>query len=180
MVGQWASDERLRKMSDDPRMVYLPQGQKDRWLSLEKNPYQEAGFPFKPEEIDANYDVMALLLQDFRDAGVPFLLSTDSFGTLLPGFSVHQELQLMVKAGLSPYEALRSGTVNVAAFLGEDKVAGTIEVGKRADFILVDGNPLRDVANASLVRGVFTHGEWYGESELARLLSDARKIVQPN
>ena len=86
----------------------------------------------------------------------------------------------MVKAGLSPYEALRSGTVNVALFLGEDKVAGTIEVGKRADFILVDGNPLKDVANASRVKGVFTHGKWYGESELARLLSDARKIVQPN
>ena len=111
-----------------------------------------------------------------HEAGVPLLLGTDSFGTVVPGFSIHQELELIVAAGLSPYEALRTGTVNVAAYLGETDTAGTIEVGKRADFILLEENPLTDIRHASSVRGVFTQGNWHSESELASMLAEAKAL----
>jgi imidazolonepropionase-like amidohydrolase len=94
------------------------------------------------------------------------LLGSDAFGALVPGFAPHQELELMVAAGLSPYEALRTGTVNAAAYLGEADNAGTVETGKRADFTLVAANPLDDIRNAARVLGVFTHAKWYSATEL--------------
>ena len=109
---------------------------------------------------------------ELHDAGVPLLLGSDAFGALMPGFAPHQELELMVAAGLSPYEALRTGTLNVAAYLGEADSAGTVEIGKRADFTLVAANPLDDVRNAARVRGVFTHAKWHSATELkARMVA---------
>ena len=82
----------------------------------------------------------------------------------------------MVDAGLTPYEALRTGTVNVAAYLGETDSAGTVEVGKRADFILVADNPLADIGNAADVNGVFFHGEWRSASDLANMFMEAKAL----
>jgi imidazolonepropionase-like amidohydrolase len=84
-------------------------------------------------------------------------------------------MELMVKAGLTPYEVLRAATVNAAKYLDEYEKAGTIEVGKRADFVLLGANPLEHIQNAADVRGVLTHGKWYSaedlKSRLARVAS---------
>jgi imidazolonepropionase-like amidohydrolase len=82
----------------------------------------------------------------------------------------------MVDAGLSPYEALRTGTVNVAAYLGETERAGTVEIGKRADFILLEANPLADIGNAADVSGVYSHGIWRSASDLATILMEAKAL----
>ena len=116
------------------------------------------------------------LIRALHEAGVPLLLGTDSFGTLVPGFSIHRELEMMVAAGLTPYEALRTGTVNAAAYLDESDTAGTIEVGKRADFILVEENPLTDIRHVSNVQGVFNQGKWHSEIALARMLAEAKLL----
>ena len=84
-------------------------------------------------------------------------------------------MELLVKAGLTPYEALQAATVNAAKFLGEDAQAGTIEVGKRADFILLGANPLDNIQNAAGLRGVFTHGKWYSAEDLEMRLSRVAK-----
>ena len=122
-----------------------------------------------------NLELLSTLLLELHKAGVPLLLSTDSFGAAVPGYSAHQELELLVAAGLTPYEALRTGTVNVAAFLGEAETAGTIEVGKRADFILLEQNPLSDVRHAASVKGVFTHGRWISQTGVQDLLAEAKQ-----
>lgn len=80
----------------------------------------------------------------------------------------------MVAAGLTPYEALRTDTVNVAAYLGEANEAGTVETGKRADFILVADDPLEDIRSAAAVLGVFTHGKWHSAGDLESMLAQAR------
>ena len=82
----------------------------------------------------------------------------------------------MVAAGLTPYEALRTGTVNAAAYLGEADSAGTVEVGKRADFVLVADNPLADIGNAADVSGVFSHGKWRSASDIANMLAEAKRL----
>ena len=90
------------------------------------------------------------LVSQLHSAGVPLLLGTDApFLCATPGVSVHQELANFVEAGLSPYEALRTATHNPALFLGELDDFGTVEVGKRADLLLVGRNPLEDVSAAA-------------------------------
>jgi imidazolonepropionase-like amidohydrolase len=87
---------------------------------------------------------------------------------LVPGFGLHRELAELVRAGLTPYEALRTSTTLPFEYLGELDRAGTIAVGKRPDLILVGENPLEDVAGASAIAGVLVRGRWIGADEIGR------------
>lgn len=180
MVARWASSEHFADLAEDPYLDYLPAGVRNAWLNAKSNPYQNPDFEFSTREIESNVKTLSVLMRELHEAGVPLLLGTDSFGTLVPGFSVHQELELLVAAGLTPYQALRTGTINVAAYLNESEERGSIEVGKRADLIMLDNNPLSDIRNARGVRGLFTHGRWYSESALESFLEEAReRMSQP-
>jgi imidazolonepropionase-like amidohydrolase len=88
------------------------------------------------------------------------------------GASVHQELANFVEAGLSPYEALRAATVAPARMLGLEREQGTLEVGKRADLLLLAANPLEDVARAAKPAGLVLAGRWFAASELQALPGD--------
>lgn len=176
MIHDWRNDETFAAMQDDELNVYLPAWKLNTWLDADKNTYRREMF-FSAEHLKSTGDLLSTLMFEFHEAGVPLLLGTDSFGTLVPGFSVHKELALMTNAGMTPYEALKTGTVNVAAYLEESDQAGTVEVGKRANFILVKGNPLRDVANAGKVHGVYTLGNWHSKSDLDAMLEDAKALV---
>ncbi len=78
---------------------------------------------------------------------------------LVPGRSLHQEMQLLSEAGLSNYEALKSATINPARFLKVDADFGTIEVGKEASFLLLNKNPLEDISNTLEIQSVFVRGK---------------------
>lgn len=107
------------------------------------------------------------LVKALHDAGVPILLGTDCPNPFVPfGFAVHDELHLLVQAGLTPYEALRAATVKPAEFLGQADEFGVIAAGRRADLILVRGDPLEDVTHASERVGVMLRGIWLSEEEL--------------
>jgi imidazolonepropionase-like amidohydrolase len=106
-------------------------------------------------------------------AGAPILLGTDTPNPfVVPGFSIHEELQNLVNAGLTPYEAFKAGTVDGAKFLGQSDLWGTIEPGKRADLVLLEANPLADVANFNRRAGVMVRGKWHTERELKKMLDD--------
>ncbi|MEJ2068600.1 MAG: amidohydrolase family protein, partial [Deltaproteobacteria bacterium] len=117
------------------------------------------------------------VLGGLHDAGVLLLLGTDS-GTggmgIVPGYSIHDELSILVENGFSPYEALATGTVNAAGVVermtGEGDF-GTIEVGKRADLILVAGNPLQDISSLRTPLVVMAAGRWYSGETLADLIN---------
>jgi hypothetical protein len=109
------------------------------------------------------------LVKMLRDAGAPLLLGTDSGNPfVVAGVSAHEELALLVASGLSPFEALAAATRNAAEYLEDD--AGTIEVGKRADLLLLAGNPLEDVGHARKPLGVMAGGRWLPAEELTRML----------
>lgn len=176
-VFNWVDDSLFATLHGDENLAYLPEETRDKYLNPKTNPYRTNEFPFSSEHLESNVEILKTLMLELHEAGVPLLLGTDSFGTLVPGFSVHKELELMVEAGLSPYEALCTGTVNVASYLNKTKTEGTIAVGKRADFIILEENPLDDISHTRNVKGVFTQGNWYSYSDLISMLEEAKTIT---
>ena len=88
-----------------------------------------------------------------------------------PGFSLHDELVLLVNAGLTPMEALQAATLNPARFLGKESELGTVEKGKIADLVLLDANPLEDIHNTQKINAVMVRGKLIPKAELQRMLA---------
>ncbi len=88
----------------------------------------------------------------------------------MPGFSLHDELGLLVKAGLTPMEALRAATLNPARFLGREQDLGSVNSGKIADLVLLDGNPLDDITNTTKIASVIYGGKLLSRATLDRML----------
>jgi imidazolonepropionase-like amidohydrolase len=121
------------------------------------------------------YDFDRWVLRGLHEAGVQLLLGTDALGGIgiIPGFSIHDELSILVENGFTPYEALLTGTVNAARIVekmtGEGDF-GMIETGKRADLILVRENPLEDITTIREPLGVMASGRWFSDEELSQLI----------
>jgi len=115
------------------------------------------------------------LLRDLREmhaAGVSFLAGSDAaVAFMYPGFSLHGELESLVQSvGLKPVEALRAATVNPAAFFGLERELGAIRPGYRADFVLLNGNPMEDIRRTRQIAGVARDGRWFDRAALDALL----------
>jgi len=113
-------------------------------------------------------------------AGVPILAGTDSpMPGEYPGFALQDELQLLVQSGLTPMEALRAATIEPAKFLHIDNASGSVAVGKRADLVLLDADPTKDIRNARRIRAVVLAGRVLDRADLDALLKPASKAPQP-
>ncbi len=118
---------------------------------------------------------------DLASGGAMLLAGTDvdtTFPLLFFGFSLHDELALLVKGGLSPLAALQSATINPARFLGRDSELGTVAEGKLADLVLLDANPLEDIANTKRIAAVVVNGRYLSRADLDALLDRAAAIVK--
>ncbi len=105
-------------------------------------------------------------------AGVGLLAGTDAPRAFIyPGFSLHEELALLVRSGLTPLEALRTATYNPASYLGALDTLGTIGEGKIADLVLLDANPLEDIRNTRRISAVIANGRVFDSTALAALLN---------
>ncbi len=112
------------------------------------------------------------------DSGGEVMAGSDGPGGLMSyGWMLHRELQALVAAGLTPYQALRAATVVPAAWLGVSDEQGTIQVGKRADMLLLSANPLTDIANTQSIVGVVAGGAWYDSAALEAFKEKARVAV---
>ncbi|MFH1311965.1 MAG: amidohydrolase family protein [Candidatus Eisenbacteria bacterium] len=154
--------DEFRYLSPSEREFHLPQ-----------NSYTNS---FTPEIFNAvalGNPVRKELTRLLHDGGVRILLGTDCGNPLVvPGFSIQEELQNFVDAGLTPYEAIKAGTHDAAEFFDAVDEFGTVTVGSRADLILLEGNPLDDVKNIGIRVGVMVRGKWYAESELKSKLDE--------
>ena len=163
------SGNEQRRALSNPEVKYLHPEDRTRWEQSAR-PFAE----FSPETLRH----LGFWLSEFQritkslhDAGCGVLLGTGSLHTLvIPGFSIRDELRLMVDAGLTPYEALRAGTRRAAEFLSVSDLLGTVEIGKRADLILLSADPLKSVANLNALEGVVVRGEWLSRERLNRKL----------
>lgn len=119
-------------------------------------------------------EISSVIIKALHGAGARIIMGTDAGNPFVwPGYSAHEELQYLVKAGLSPYEALKAATTNAAKSLGRQNVIGTVAPGKRADLLLVEENPLTDISNTSKIFGVLVEGKWFPKEELTRLLQSS-------
>ena len=110
-----------------------------------------------------------------HQAGVLLLLGSDGPQVFnVPGFSVHHELQYLVDAGLTPYQALKTGTVNVAAFFRDNR-SGQVRAGNRADLVLLNANPLDDIRNSRHIEGVMINGKWLDQQAISDGLKKLEK-----
>jgi cytosine/adenosine deaminase-related metal-dependent hydrolase len=157
-----------------PEMRFVPPQTLQNWVEAKHRFRQQA----------ASGDAAARYLQVRRDlilalhrAGAPLLLGADAPQFFnVPGFATLRELQYMVDAGLTPYEALVTGTRRPAEFFGEDDW-GTVAVGNIADLVLVDANPLADASHASRVHGVMVRGAWLDRATLDARLAEIERAV---
>jgi imidazolonepropionase-like amidohydrolase len=109
------------------------------------------------------------LVKALFDGGVPFALGSDAPQFFnVPGFSIHRELKSMVQAGLTPFQALQTGTVNVGKYFGTE--SGAVAAGKRGDLILLDANPVDNIENSSKIAGVMINGRWMARDEIKKRL----------
>jgi len=173
--GQWLID--AIDLSHDPLIQYAPAAWKDRtWPMFVRDIL--ATMDTDPLPVRQHFVQMELdmTLAMFR-AGVPFMAGTDTAAGvhIFPGFSLHDELGLFVRAGLTPMQALQTATRNPAVFLGRLAEMGTVEKGKLADLVLLDANPLEDIGNTRRIRAVVLAGRYFGRADLDRML---RQVAQ--
>jgi imidazolonepropionase-like amidohydrolase len=160
--------EKPAKLAARPEMRYVPPGQVQQWTQ------QYAGLQAMPRpkrERKKFYQQRNAIVRALHEAGAKLLAGSDSPQFfLVAGFALHDELEAMTDAGLSPFAALETATRNPAESMNALSEFGTIEVGKRADMVLVDANPLDDVRNTRRISGVVVRGAWLPKQELERML----------
>lgn len=146
------------KRSAEPEMKYMDKKTVANWVQT-KNNIENAG-GYQRNNMPQYIALRNQLIKACQQNGVPLLLGSDAPQVFnVPGFSVHHELQYMVDAGLTPYQALYSGTVNVGKFYGKEKM-GIIQEGAPADLVLLNGNPLKDISQTKQIEGVVVAGKW--------------------
>jgi imidazolonepropionase-like amidohydrolase len=150
-----------------PEMRYMPAATVQRWADAKESIV--AASDFNAETAALAIAIRRRLILELHRAGAGLLLGSDSPQVFnVPGFSIHHELDALVGAGLTPFEALRTGTAAVAEFLHSN--TGIVAVGRAADLVLLDANPLVDIRNSRRIHGVVVRGRWYSAAALAARL----------
>jgi imidazolonepropionase-like amidohydrolase len=160
----------VEQLTARPELRYAPPRLRDQYRTRKQAVLDTPGYDASIAE--KHLAARRSVIRALADGGAGLLLGSDAPQIYnVPGFSLHRELQSMVDAGLTPYQALAMGTVNVARFLGKTEEFGTVAVGRRADLVLLDANPLTDIGNLRRRSGVMLGGRWLPESELQAKLS---------
>ncbi len=147
---------------NDPHKKYMSPNTMDQWIKSKDNLMNDPNYNVSKAE--AFLKLRRKLVRECQKNGVGLLLGCDAPQIFnVPGFSTHNELEYLVLAGLTPYEALKTGTVNVAQYL-KIKDAGTIQVGSVSDMILLNANPLDDIRNVKSQAGVMIGTKWMDKS----------------
>ena len=172
LVELLINDIPVAELRNRPEMRYMPKETVRRWASAKTATISDAAF--SAEVAARAIELRRRLILELHKAGAGLLLGSDSPQVFnVPGFSIHHELEALVLAGLTPYEALRTGTAAVTEFLGS--TTGLVESGREADLVLLDANPLVDIGNSRRIHGVMLRGVWYGPSDLAAMLDPWRR-----
>lgn len=168
--------EVLRGLHDPATMMqrtelrYMPTQTVAQWQSAVANIRSQAN----QEQAAREIELRNMLLKALSDGGAELLLGSDAPQLFsVPGFSIQREMETWARIGIAPFKILQAGTVAVAKHLNDEANSGTVTVGKRADLLLLDANPLTDVRNVASKAGVMANGRWL-------LWSDIQKRLAPN
>ena len=160
--------------ADDPRVKYLPFQVRSGWNPEGLFGESAGDFSLARNEFQRDLEVVGQM----QRSGVGILAGTDTLNPFcFPGFSLHDELGLLVRAGLSPMQALQTATLNPARFLRQEKDLGTVEEGKVADLVLLDADPLADVGSTKRIAAVIYGGKYFSRASLDQMLSAAEVLA---
>ena len=177
MILQYLDDGKFAKLKASVEGNYLSPAEFEKWLT-EKNHYRA---DFKNNDlggVDAftlfnnYYEWMKKFTKILYENDVPLLTGTDTFGMVVPGFSLHKEFEFLQDVGMSPYHILKASTINSARYLNTFSMEGTISGGKNANLVLLKKNPLENIKNTATIEGVMLKGKWLDKSELNTLLKE--------
>ncbi|HYG49577.1 MAG TPA: tetratricopeptide repeat protein [Flavobacteriales bacterium] len=171
--GTGQTDEEIKNLPD---YAYIPAVLKEDRYETREHYWKKA--PSK-ERRDKFVQLRNKITYELWKSGVLLMAGSDSpEWFLVQGFSLHNELESFVKAGLTPFAALQTTTVNTAKYMNLYSNYGSIETGKRANLILLSANPLEDIKNTRKIEAVFKEGKLFTRSELDQWLSNARAAYQ--
>lgn len=163
---------------NDPRLKYVPDFLKKQWAD---------GYGWKGRTVEDNARARRVFQKQLevvgmmRRAGVRFIAGSDTANPyIFPGFSLHEELALLVQAGFTPMQALQAATRDAAQYLGLLDSLGTVEKGKMADLVLLGANPLAEIGNTTKIDGVVVRGRFLNRGRLDTLLRDAEGHAAKN
>ena len=166
------ADRPVESYAELDELKYLPQRMVDAWMESQKGRRER----LNPESGARVIEIRKVVLKALQDEGARIVFGTDAPQIFnVPGFSIHREMRIMAEAGMTPFEILASGTRNAAEHFGSEDF-GLVEVGRRGDLILLQANPLDDVANMAKRAGVMVRGRWMPAPMIqARLAELARE-----
>jgi hypothetical protein len=172
LFERWFAPTTADEMLAQPEMKYMPLATLQNWRER-KIQATGAQSSFEPDNWEEFIEIRRKLIRSIQDNGHGLLLGSDAPQIFnVPGFSIHHEIEGMVRAGLSPLEILRSGTINVARYLDMEDRFGEIKVGLEADALLIRNNPLNDLGALKEIEGVLVRGRWIPKEEIDRRLKE--------
>ncbi|NJN43103.1 MAG: amidohydrolase family protein, partial [Flammeovirgaceae bacterium] len=161
------------EFANDPESKYMNPKTVEQWIASKKN--LRSNELYNEASMEKFIQLRRKLILECQKNGVGLLLGCDAPQVFnVPGFSTHHELAYLVGCGLTPYEALRTGTVNVAKYLKLTD-SGIIRKGAIADLVLLQSNPLSDITNSQKIEGVFIRGNYLSKEEIAASLKKLEK-----
>ncbi|MBA4140186.1 MAG: amidohydrolase family protein [Segetibacter sp.] len=174
LAERWfAPNKSPEALRSEPEMKYMAANTLSNWVNTKKNLMNNP--QYNAEAMNRFIALRRKLIYNCYKNGVGLLLGSDAPQVFdVPGFSLHHELQYMVDAGLTPYEALRTGTVNVAAFLNRQDM-GVIKTGAVSDLVLLNGNPLTDIQQVKNIEGVMLGTQWLSKDRISKELKGLEK-----
>jgi imidazolonepropionase-like amidohydrolase len=162
---------------EDSLLRYVPANLQAIWQQGRKEQlegYTADDFALRKELVGRSIEMVGKM----NTAGVSILAGTDTTApNVFPGFSLHEDLEYLVKAGLTPSEALQAATSRPAEFLGRSREQGAVQAGKRADLVLLDADPLADIRNTQKIRAVIVNGRLLDRAELDRMLAGVERFA---
>jgi len=175
LAERWfAPDAAPETLAKEPEMIYMSPNTVAAWVKTKQNLMSNPNY--NAAAMNGFIALRRKLIYECNKKGVGLLLGSDAPQVFdVPGFSIHHELQYLVDAGLTPYEALRTGTVNVAAFLKRSNDFGVIKAGAYSDMVLLNGNPLKDIHQTKNIDGVMLGNLWLSNAYIKTQLKKLEK-----
>ncbi|ELX12404.1 putative amidohydrolase [Janthinobacterium sp. HH01] len=168
-IENFTDDARFDALKKRPITAYLSRSEYENYTTAGKEYRSEFILSAKGRKGVAQLiRNTRVLTRALHAAGVPMLVGSDNFGMQITGFSYHDEMEAMHKAGMPAYEVLNAATVGSARYLKRQASAGTLSVGKKAEFVLLSANPLADIRHTRDVQGVMLKGHWLDRQALAQ------------